>query len=51
MVPGLETRLMDGSDVEIHHIADLVSGFSCLVVCHGLNIRPDPERCFQRKVR
>jgi hypothetical protein len=51
MIPGLETRLMDGSDVEIRHIAELVSAFSSLVICHGLDIRPDPERGFQRKVR
>lgn len=35
MIPGLESRLMEGSDEEIGLVADLVSVFSSLVIFHS----------------
>lgn len=51
MIPGLESRLMNGDEDEVIHIADLVSTIvaSTLVLVTDLAL-PAAERCFERSI-
>lgn len=50
MIPGLETRIMDGSDEEVRHVADLVSASGYFFSYEmAPNFASDPERHFERK--
>lgn len=38
MVPGLEDRLLNGSDEEVGRVAELVSAYNLLLICSGVLI-------------
>jgi hypothetical protein len=49
MVPGLEDRLMEGSEENFDHIAELVRGF--IIICCFVLIPTDTKRLLSIKVR
>ena len=49
-VPGLEARIMEGSDEETNHIAELVHALGLLNKLLIIRVPLDSERCFKRKV-
>jgi hypothetical protein len=50
MIPGLEERLVDGSDEDVLHVGDLVSPISDSHKVLESESAADPERFFQREV-
>jgi hypothetical protein len=51
-MPGLEDRLMEGSDEEVAHVGELVRANHCILLSKMiLTLRADTEGRFQRKVR
>jgi hypothetical protein len=46
MVPGLEGRLLNGSDEEVGHVAELVSAFNLLLICSEVLIDSRFRRVF-----
>jgi hypothetical protein len=49
MVPGLEERLLEGSDADVVHIAELVSSYASFDFLEGL-LSLDPEGCLEREI-
>lgn len=49
-VPGLEARMMEGSDEETNHIAELVSVSGLFNKLLIVRVPLDSEGCFKRKV-
>lgn len=52
MVPGVETRLTDGDQDEVIHVADMVSAMVIFNVCSFVETTPlASERRFKRSIR
>jgi hypothetical protein len=50
MIPGLEERLLEGSDESVVHIAELVSSYIYFDLSE-CSLSPDSEGCLKRKIR
>lgn len=50
MIPGLEERLLEGSDESAVHIAELVSSYIYFDLSER-SLSPDSEGCLERKIR